>query len=78
LAKQGVSLKIILCITVDQQMVGIVLIRQIWRVEKIAKLKQCHHYPFHCKTYDYAKFLNFEQQICQIKPSPSCPDCQIG
>jgi hypothetical protein len=37
------------------------------------KLKRCHHFPFHCKT---TKFCYFEQQICQINTSPSCPDCQ--
>jgi hypothetical protein len=33
--------------TVDQQMLAIVLIWQIWRVEKITKLKRHHHFPFH-------------------------------
>ncbi len=49
----------------------------IWRMEKITKLKRRHHFPVHCKTYDFMKFRNFEQQIRQIKTLPPYPECQI-
>ncbi len=44
--------------------------------KKIVELKRRHHFPFHCKTYDFTEFSNFEQQICQIKMSPSFLYCQ--
>ncbi len=63
-------------ITVDRQMLAIVL---IWRVEKNRQIKAIpSFFPIHCKTYDFMKLLNFEQQIHQIKTSPSCPDCQFA
>jgi hypothetical protein len=45
-------------LTVYRQILAIVL---IWRVEKITKLKRRNHFPFHCKTYNFTKFGNFEQ-----------------
>jgi hypothetical protein len=49
------------------QMLVIILIWQIRRVKKIGKLKRNHHFVFHCKTYNFTKFLYFLLQIAKFK-----------
>jgi hypothetical protein len=51
--------------TVDRQMLVIIL---IWRVEKIAKLKRRHHFPFHCKTFTSLRnFITLNDKFAQLK-----------
>jgi hypothetical protein len=48
-----------------------------FNLEKNRQIKKTPSFQFHCNTYNFTKFHNFEQQICEIKTSPSCrPDCQ--